>query len=244
MGKETGFGEKSYRYKLCSDGLCSFRVVLRETDLLIVSDTNQREAAFRAAEEARAQIIKYAKNNQRFFDSLVPVEISDSAPAIIKNMYMDTVRFKIGPMAAVAGAIADYVGRKLMPKTNRLIVENGGDVFLWGAGSVDVMILAGNNCLSGIKIRIEVGNSVRGIATSSSAIGHSLSLGSCDAATVLANSACLADAAATHLGNKIKGPDNIENEVSEIIKEEGVIGALAIAGDLLAACGDMEIVCI
>ncbi len=110
----------------------------------------------------------------------------------------------VGPMAAVAGAIAECVGRELLEFSPEVIVENGGDIFLKVSHRRTVGIFAGDSPLTGrIGIQIEARDTPLGVCTSSGTVGHSLSFGRADAVVVLAPAAALADAAATAIGNRV-----------------------------------------
>lgn len=146
-----------------------------------------------------------------------------------------------GPMAAVAGAIAQAVGKALLPRSRNVTVENGGDVFLAGTHMRVVAIVAGKSPLSGrlgIRIRPEAG---MGICTSSGTYGHSLSFGKADAAVVCAPNAALADAAATMLGNRCKKAEDLGDAVEWAAGLPGVTGAAAVLGDAFAAAGALEL---
>ena len=107
----------------------------------------------------------------------------------------------VGPMAAVAGAIAEHVGLGLLKSTNHVIVENGGDIFIKTDAPLTVGIFAGKSSLSlRIGIRLSGGPKPMAVCTSSGTVGHSLSLGRADAVCVAADSCAIADAAATAIG--------------------------------------------
>ena len=55
----------------------------------------------------------------------------------------------IGPMAAVAGSIAERVARDLIGYTTRVMVENGGDLYLMGGPASSVGLWAGPSPVSG-----------------------------------------------------------------------------------------------
>ena len=81
-----------------------------------------------------------------------------------------------------------------------------------------------------------------GICTSSATVGHSLSLGAADAAVILANSAALADAVATRVGNRIQQKGDIPAALELAQSIPGVTGALVVLGGDLGAWGDLEMV--
>jgi ApbE superfamily uncharacterized protein (UPF0280 family) len=149
----------------------------------------------------------------------------------------------VGPMAAVAGAVAEYVGRGLMTRSPDVIVENGGDIFIRTDDPLTIGVFAGNSPLSmkvGLKIDAS-GNGV-GVCTSSGTIGHSLSLGSADAVCVVSSSCALADASATAIGNIVRSAADMKRALAVGQKISGIEGILIIRGDRLGAWGKLEIV--
>jgi len=81
-----------------------------------------------------------------------------------------------------------------------------------------------------------------GICTSSATVGHSVSLGRADAVCVLSDSAILADAAATAVGNRVQKDSDIKKALEFGLGIEGVLGVLIIMGDKLGVQGSIEIV--
>jgi ApbE superfamily uncharacterized protein (UPF0280 family) len=148
----------------------------------------------------------------------------------------------VGPMASVAGAIAEHVGRQLLLKSFNVIVENGGDIFLNMKEDISIGIFAGQSPLSGrIALRIPAGQSPLGICTSSGTVGHSLSFGIADAVCIKSSSAALADAAATAAGNLIRSKSDMRKGLDRAMSIRGVLGVLIVTGDTLAVKGDMEL---
>ena len=86
------------------------------------------------------------------------------------------------------------------------VVEDGGEISAQSNIPVDVAVAAGEEPLSkqfGFRL-IEF---PIGVATSSGRFSHALSFGDAEAATVFCKNASLADAAATAVGNVVKGED-------------------------------------
>ena len=151
----------------------------------------------------------------------------------------------VGPMAAVAGAIAEFVGRDLldMDGISEVVVENGGDIFMHRTSESVISIFSGPSTLSHrIGIRIYENRMPVGICTSSGTVGHSLSQGSADSVTVLSRSVSLADAAATRLGNEIKNKQDIRKALDLAKTIPGLIGVVAILGREFGAWGDIELI--
>jgi len=146
-------------------------------------------------------------------------------------------------MASVAGVIAEYVGRRLLPYSDEVIIENGGDIFVKKNSAVTVAVFAGKSPLSlKIGLRIDPCGLPIALCTSSGTVGHSLSFGKADAVCVISRSCALADAAATSVGNQVKSKHDIENALEFGKSIPGVTGLLIIIGDKLGAWGDLEIV--
>jgi ApbE superfamily uncharacterized protein (UPF0280 family) len=152
----------------------------------------------------------------------------------------------VGPMAAVAGAIAEYVGRDLLDAGEpEVMVENGGDIFLKRDKECVASIFAGQSPLNQkVGIRIPSPLMPIGLCTSSGTVGHSLSLGKADSVTVLAPSALLADAAATRLGNEVKAGDQRSiNETLAVARAiPGILGVVIICGKNLGVWGEIDLV--
>lgn len=190
----------------------------------------------------RSIIDEYIRNNKSFEKSLVPVIAVPGAPIQIVRMCNAAKAANVGPMAAVAGAFAEYVGLELTKYSEQIIVENGGDVFIKTNIPRTVAINAGNSPLS-MKIGIVVQPSRKPIAicTSSGTVGHSKSFGRADAAVVVSHDTCLADACATRLGNEIKSKEDIEDALNMIMRVDGVKGAVAVLAKTCGAVGQIEL---
>jgi ApbE superfamily uncharacterized protein (UPF0280 family) len=120
----------------------------------------------------------------------------------------------ITPMAAVAGGIADEILETMTSaaKPSRAYVNDGGDIALHLAAGERFVVGMANlpdrptNPLVGTTT-IDCSHPIRGIATSGWR-GRSFSLGIADAVTVLADTAAMADAAATVIANAVDLPEN------------------------------------
>lgn len=223
-----------------AEGLVYFRVTEGETDLYIGAREDLSGKALEAVREVRALVSGIIKKRPAFVRSLTPLDpLGDEAECLMK-MYHAGKTAGTGPMAAVAGMIAEYTARALLPLSPELVIENGGDVFMTGLHRRTVAIVAGESPLSGklgLKVLPGPGFSV---CTSSGTYGHSLSFGKADAAVVLAADAALADAAATMLGNKCKTEACLGEAVEWAAALPGVSGAVAVMGEKLAAAGQIE----
>ena len=232
-----------YRHWIKDGGLVSFNVVVEQTDLYIRSRRNLKSKARDSVLKHRGSLEAYIGRHPLFLTTLDPYQAEAEAPAIVKEMARVSQLAGVGPMAAVAGAIAEAVGRDLLAYAPEVIVENGGDIFLKISEKRLVGIYAGQSSFTK-KIALEImpGETPLGIGTSSGTVGHSLSLGSADAVIGLASSAALADAAATAIGNMVKAKDDIPKAIEQAQNIEGLSGVVIIIGDQMGVWGRVKIV--
>jgi hypothetical protein len=234
--------ERSYR-QLVRSHLSAERVVVQQTDLGIYSTRPVALSAKDAVVTQRAYLEAYIHNHPEFLHSLIPLPSDPLAPPIVRHMLQAGQTAQVGPMAAVAGAVAEQVGRELLPLTDEVIVENGGDIFLRISRPVTMGIFAGPSPLSlKIGLRITPDSGVNAVCTSSGTVGHSLSFGRADAACVLGNDCALADAVATALGNRVRTAGEIQTAIRWARGIAGILGVLIIVGEKMGAWGAVEVV--
>ncbi|MFP4085839.1 MAG: UPF0280 family protein [Desulfobacteraceae bacterium] len=239
----TPYQERTYRSQVSGSGLACFRVVVKETDLWVGAEQDLERETRDLVYDARHQIERYVESHPEFVTALSPLPEDPFAPPIVKEMIRVSARVDVGPMASVAGVIAQYVGEGLLRVSDQVIVENGGDIFMKVHRPLTVSAFAGASIWSErFGIRVPVRQMPGGICSSSGTVGHSLSRGIADVVCILSPSAGLADASATALGNRIKGPDDLEQAGNWAKGIEGVWGGLMVAGDHMAGWGDIELV--
>ena len=244
MNFSNGREKAVYRSKIKSSGLTSFEVRIEQTDLFIRAEKNLSREASDLVILGRKRITAWAETHATFITSLSPLPEDPLAPSPVKEMLSAGLTANVGPMAAVAGSLSEFVGKGLLPFSPQgVIVENGGDIFVSVASEIVIGLLAGASPLSlRLGMAVSPDQTPLGICTSSSTIGHSLSLGRADAATVTADSAALADAAATALGNRIKVDKDIEPALNWVLTLNGVRGAAVILGKNIGLLGDLNLV--
>ncbi|MDT8902886.1 UPF0280 family protein [Anaeroselena agilis] len=246
--KSAAYEPRRYRDGMAGPGFKTFTVSHLETDLWVAvtadAPPEAEEAARVAMLEARRELEVYIATDRAFLTALAPYEPQTGCPALIRAMADAAALAGTGPMAAVAGAVSAYVGRRLEELFGlaEVIVENGGDIYLRSSVPRKIAIYAGASPLSNkLAITLSPTLSPLGICTSSGTVGHSLSLGKADAATVLAKDAATADAYATALGNRVQGPQDIDAALAWAAASPEVLGAVVIAGDKVGAVGDVEL---
>lgn len=233
---ESGLGERFYRSWQAPEGMVTFQVRLEQSDLFISAETDLRSQAIRALEEARAPLKKYIERDPDFASAMEPCEIQRGAPPLVRRMARAARTCGVGPMAAVAGAIAEDVGRNLLYLSRQIVVENGGDVFALLERPLDLCLYAGPDKPS-VPLELPPSPEGAGIATSSAGIGPSISLGAADAAMVAADNAALADACATALANRIKSPRDLRPALEWAVSVKGVNAAAAVCENQTALLG-------
>jgi len=233
--------ERFYRNLIKVENLKKFVVKVKETDIFVFAEKNLKKGIEEEVKKQREILERYIKIHPEFYFSFSPVEV-ESDEEIIKLMSLSSKLTKTGPMASVAGAISEVVGRKFLPQSEEIFIENGGDIFMNLKNEVKIGIYAGKSPFSmkiGIKIKRE--NPV-GIATSSGTVGHSFSYGDADAVTVISNSSAFSDGAATYFGNLIKGKINKELIERKLNDFPFIEGMLIIRGKELFVWGKIELI--
>jgi len=243
--KTPEFRRRFYRDWIYPRDLCRKRVVVRETDLEILSDKTIDEKFITSRiEKYRLQIELYIIKDKRFLTALKPLAVELTAPRIVQEMAIQSRKANVGPMASVAGAIAEFVGKDLIRKGSKtVIIENGGDIFMKIARPVKVGLFAGRTkLLSKLKIKIKPQETSLGICASSGTIGHSLSFGCADCVVIIAKSATLADAVATATANLVQTGADLSPAIQFARSIKGVRAAVIILKNNLASWGKIEFI--
>lgn len=234
--------KRYYRNLVKKGNLCLFQVAIKETDIHIQSDKCLKEQALNSLLKHRNQIEEYIKHYPKFQTSFKPWMIDNCAYPIISEMAIAGGRVGVGPMAAVAGVLAEYVGRDLLKYSKEVIVENGGDIFIKSEVIRKVGIFAGKSPLSNkIILKVNPEQTPLGICTSSGTVGHSFSFGRADAVCILSKSTALADAAATAVGNIIRHAKDIQTGLDICKGIDGILGVVIIIGKQVGLWGEIEL---
>jgi ApbE superfamily uncharacterized protein (UPF0280 family) len=209
-----------------------------------------REAALRiccdrfdvvAAEVVRQRQIlgDYIRRQPEFQSALEPLELHADAPPIARRMARAARRAGVGPMAAVAGAVAQFAAEAaLAAGAEEAIVDNGGDIYLKAVEPVVVRLGTGTAGLADrLAFLLEPGDTPLAICSSSGKMGHSLSLGRCDLATIVAPDGALADAVATQAGNLVRTVADVDAALERIARIPGVDGVLLVKDDRIGLAG-------
>ena len=217
-------------YRRFSHRDASFRICCEQFDAVTAEIIRQRE-----------QLEAYVADHPDFLASLVPVDARPGAPESAHRMSHAARRIGVGPMAAVAGAMAQLATEAgVAAGAPESLTENGGDLFMALAQPAVIGLYAGDGPLgSSVAFAVEPGDTPMAICSSSSVMGRSMSLGNCDLATVVAKDGALADAAATQAANVVASTGDIQRALQQIGSVEGVLGVLLVKDDRVGLIGTL-----
>lgn len=239
------YTERSYRSRFSDDGRRWFCVKFLESDLWIGVDCGSYRASmedevYAFLVDLRRQMDAYLLMDPQYKSALTPYDAGLEAPGILKEMSRVSHKTGIGPMSAVAGAVAKHVADFL--GTKEVIVENGGDIYAKATSDMDISVFAGQSPLSEkVGLHIPAAAFPCGICTSSGTVGPSLSLGRADAMMIVCQDVLLADSYATAMANRIKTVNDLQPVIEQIQNIPEILGALAVKDDKLAVCGLYEL---
>lgn len=247
------------------------QIVVEETDLFITltKDIDKNEIikfCTKEIQEIRNIIKFWIKLYPEIQHSLEPVQCPPGAPLCIAEMCEASGLAHVGPFACVAGMIAQFIATKIhfhlreKQLCSDVIVENGGDIYLYSNKERIVGILANpkEECTLGLRFAKE--QFPLAICSSSATIGHSLSFGKGDLSVVIAKNASLADALATSYGNVLKSAKEIntvlaqaqkdfrialqDNPFADIHEKHGLLGVFLQIDEKIGAWGTVELAAI
>lgn len=236
---------RAYRERIAtSPGEVSFQVVVEQTDLFVVAERDLSAEISLRVQELRGLIKSYMVLHPEFLKSLAPVEVPDYASMIVLDMARAARACGVGPMAAVAGAIADAVAGHFAAQSPNILVENGGDISMRSTRERIVALLATPESGARLGLRFPPGDFPVSVCASSGKVGHSLSFGQGDIVAVRAASGALADAAATSLANLLRRESDLNRVIARAreLERVGVQGMFAQLDRKIAVWGRMELV--
>jgi len=216
---------------------------LEQSDLHITSALDLSAPALERLHLVRGRIMGYSQFNPDFLTSLSPLSVHSRSPDIVRKMARAGELFQVGPMAAVAGAIAQDIADFLAPRSPEIIIENGGDIYLYSRRTRTIGLLPHPEENMSLGIVIPATGFPCAVCSSSAKVGHSLSLGQGDLVAVKAQSGAVADAAATAFCNLIKDRKGLSSlsKIADKFLGTHISGVLAQMGEDMAVMGDMEL---
>lgn len=244
------FQKRSYRNKINKQRFVYFNVSYLETDLWIGVDKvsykdDMPDKLQTILIKTRCEMHNFINKYPLFVTSFSGISDIDKAPVIAKSMIEKTAIIDIGPMSSVAGAYSKFIGDFLQSnyKVKELVIENGGDDYIFVQNPIIVNICSENQHLKqNIGIKIDRKNTEIGICSSSAVIGHSISFGKADLVTIVATNTIMADAYATYFCNKIRTEDDLNNVIKMTEKYKDILAVLFICNDKIAIKSKFEVV--
>ena len=218
---------------------------LKETKCTILSDKQQAiQAAIESIKRNRQELELYVRANPKFLYTLEPIATPEK-PLVAKLMAIAAQKAAVGPMAAVAGVLADLAVEDMKREGCEVaVVEDGGEISAASNRLIDVAVAADEEPLSK-RFGFRLTKFPIGIATSSGRFSHALSFGDAEAAIVFCKDAALADAAATAVGNVVKGEDaqaGIKAGIKRGLSIEGVEGVLILFKGQVGTAGIIPLI--
>lgn len=116
---------------------------VKETIVTVIADEACHPACLAAIRRARADLELFIARDPFFQSTLEPYDCPANAPAIVRRMCVATAQVNVGPMAAVAGTIAEAaVDAMARAGATYALVDNGGDIALLNDEVVTIGIYA------------------------------------------------------------------------------------------------------
>ncbi|MDD5622665.1 MAG: UPF0280 family protein [Actinomycetota bacterium] len=232
-----------YRNRIKYKERYNWRITYKYSDLLVSCNKDVSLRLEKLIKEIYDLLESCIKRESDFEKSLVPLKIKEYYPPIVRRMCRKAAIFNVGPMATVAGAVCDYIASGLDSYCRRLIIENGGDIFIKSNRDINIGVYLKNKYFADkIYLKIKAGDTPCGICSSSGIFGHSLSLGKSDLVVVLAKSTISADGAATSIANKINTPADVDKAIIDYKNKKDIKGILVIKDDKLGVWGNIELI--
>ena len=123
MTPPTLYQPRTYRDPEDTDRFKTFRVAIETSDLYVKALSSLEKQTEALIRESRDQIKWAIERRPDFLKSLVPLEEDPADSPIVLAMIRAGQKAGTGPMAAVAGAVAEFVGKGLLPLSSEIIIE-------------------------------------------------------------------------------------------------------------------------
>ena len=239
-----------YRQKM-GERFNSFTYRFMETDIWVAYDMFSKistDELLRFVDNKcrslRKMLEDYFYISPEFEHSLKPVKVPASAPELIRKLAESSVKTDVGPMAGIAGAFAEEIGKACKSEFgfNEIMIENGGDTYIDVLTDIHVKLYAGEHPLSNkVKLIIEAKDSPLGLCASSGKFGHSKSFGKADLVSVACKNTILADQYATAFANMIRNSDDIEGVMEKASKISEIYHIAVFMDDKFGIGGKLKV---
>jgi len=216
------------------------KLEIGETAATIGAERVYVEAAVDAIKAAREEIERLVRKDRFFLTTMEPYDPSPKSGGVVRRMCEAARAAGVGPMATVAGAIAQEALEAMLSQGCRHAwVDNGGDIAVMVERPVTIEVFHDPASANAFALELENTGKPLGICSSSGTLGHSISFGNADTVVAVARDAVLADALATAIGNNVSGPGSLKGCFEPFTGIRGFHGGIAMAGGEVAIHGDI-----
>ncbi len=208
--------------------------------LTVLCQPEYAETGWKALLGVRSIIETFIDQYPEFENTHLPWTPPKEAPEIIQKMCEASRLLNVGPMAAIAGTLAEVCLLAILNAGSReAIVDNGGDIALFIRKTALIGIYSGARDFENLAFQIPKTQRPLGICTSSGKIGHSFSYGKTNAAIVFSENIPLADCAATALGNLVQISSDLDTCFNDFEPIPQITGAAAIFNERIGLYGKL-----
>ena len=219
-------------------GFVLAKVEIEETAATIAADREYIAAAVGAIKAARGQIERQIRKDRFFLTALEPYDSIESGSQVISRMCDASKAAGVGPMATVAGAIAQVALEAMASEgCTHGWVDNGGDIALLLERPETLEVFSDPRSKTAFALELEPNHEIFGVCSSRGRLGHSISFGNADVALAIADDAILADALATAIGNAVKDLDSLKHCFGRAAAVPGFRGGIAMLDGNVAVQG-------
>lgn len=213
---------------------------IRESIISVLCDPDFIEAGKKSIIHTRKQIEQVISKHPEFETSHTPLGFLSYPHSLIKKMCVESKKVGVGPMAAVAGTVADECLKSIIRVGAReAVIDNGGDIALKIYQPVNIGIYAGKTFSPDLAFHVQPRDNPLGICTSSGTVGHSFSYGKANAAVVISENIILADATATALANRIIEEKDLTSCFEFLDRIPDIEGSLVILNNKISLWGKL-----
>jgi ApbE superfamily uncharacterized protein (UPF0280 family) len=205
------------------------KIEVEETAATVAAGREFIGPAAKSIKSTRMHIERQIRKDPFFLTTLEPYDPEPGSPRPIFRMCEAAKAAGVGPMAAVAGVVAQEA-MEAMAESGCVHgwVDNGGDISLLAQEPVTVEVFTEPGSSRAVALEVDPSPSITAICTSSGRLGHSISFGDSDASVVIAKDAVLADALATAIGNRVKDTRSIKSCFDDFKDLPGFVAGLVL----------------
>jgi len=214
------------------------RIEIQETAATIAAERRFIARAVDAMKAARRDIERQIRKDRFFLTTLEPYDSELCTSETTARMCAAAKLAGVGPMATVAGAIAQAALDAMASEgCTHAWVDNGGDIALVLESPITLEVFTTPGSSKAFAFDLRTTGRKMGICSSSGRLGHSISFGDSDVAVAIADDAVVADAFATALGNEVKDRESLGRCFDTLNNTKSVIGGLVMMDGEVAIYG-------